>query len=78
MLRSLKVRAVEPLISRLRTISKISTDTPSLYIAQIKDKLGLDKRDNYNHGIGKTARVPQCTPEKEEAIIDAFKHFSLI
>ena len=50
----------------------------SLYIAQVKDKLGLDKRENYNHGTGKTARVPQCTPEKEEAIIDAFKHFSLI
>lgn len=50
----------------------------SLYIAQIKDKLGLDKRENYNHGSGKGSRVPQCTPEKEEAIIDAFKHFSLI
>ena len=50
----------------------------SLYIAQMKDKVGLEKRDNYNHGTGKTARVPQCTPEKEEAIMDAFKHFSLI
>ena len=50
----------------------------SLYIAQVKDKLGLDKRENYNHGSGKGSRVPQCTPEKEEAIIDAFKHFSLI
>ena len=50
----------------------------SLYIAQMKDKVGLEKRDNYNLGTGKTTRIPQCTPEKEEAIIDAFKHFSLI
>ena len=39
----------------------------SLNIAQMKDKVGLEKRDNYNHGTGKTARIPQCTPEKEEA-----------
>ena len=50
----------------------------SLYIAQMKDKVGLEKRDNYNHGTGKTARVPQCTPEKEEAIMDAFRHFKMI
>lgn len=49
----------------------------SLYIAQIKDKVGLEKRLNYNLGSG-DGRVPQCTPEKEEAILDAFKHFSLI
>ncbi len=50
----------------------------SLYIAQMKDKAGLEKRDNYNHGTGKTERVPQCTPEKEEAIIDALRHFKMI
>ena len=27
----------------------------SLNIAQMKDKVGLEKRDNYNHGTGKTA-----------------------
>ena len=57
---------------------KYGYSIPSLYIAQVKDKLGMEKRDNYNHGSGKGSRVPQCTPEKEEAIIDAFKHFSLI
>ena len=49
-----------------------------LNIAQIKDKAGLEKRDKYNHGIGKTNRVLQCPPEKEEAIMDAFRHFNLI
>lgn len=50
----------------------------SLYIAQMKDKAGMDKRENYNHGSGKGLRVPQCTPEKEEAIMDAFRHFKMI
>lgn len=51
----------------------------SLYIAQIKDMVGLDKRLNYNHGPGKTdGRTLVCPPEKEEAIMDAFRHFNLI
>ena len=52
---------------------KVST----VYIAQMKDKVGLEKRKNYNPGEGKS-KVPVCTPEKEEAIIDAFRHFNLI
>ena len=49
----------------------------SLNIAQIKDKVGMEKRLNYNLGSGE-GRVPNCPPEKEEAIMDAFRHFSLI
>lgn len=49
----------------------------SLYIGQIKNKVGLEKRKNYNLGSGE-GRVPTCPPEKEEAIMDAFKHFNLI
>ena len=52
---------------------KVST----LYIAQIKDKAGLKKRKNYNPGTGE-GKVPVCPPEKEEAIMDAFRHFNLI
>lgn len=48
-----------------------------LYIAQVKDKCGFEKRDNYNIGQGK-APVPQCPPEKEKAIMEAFKHFGMI
>ena len=50
---------------------------PSLYIAQMKEKAGLEKRLNYNHGSGEN-HIPQCPPEKEEAIMDAFRHFNLI
>lgn len=49
----------------------------TLYIAQIKDKVGLEKRKNYNPGSG-GGKVPICPPEKEEAIMDAFRHFRLI
>ena len=49
----------------------------SLYVAQIKDKLGFEKRDNYNLGAD-GHRVPICPKEKEKAIIAAFKHFKMI
>ena len=52
---------------------KVST----LYIAQIKDKASLEKRKNYNPGSGE-GKVPVCPPDKEEAIMDAFRHFNLI
>ena len=50
----------------------------SLYIAQIKKKCGLDVGENYNLSKSENARQPQCTPEKEEAIMQAFKHFGMI
>ena len=56
---------------------KYGFSVSSLYIAQIKDKVGLQKRKNYNLGSGKTKAVT-CPPDKEEAIMDAFKHFKLI
>lgn len=49
----------------------------SLYIGQIKNKVGIKERKNYNTGSGE-GRVPNCPAEKEEAIMDAFKHFNLI
>ena len=50
----------------------------SLYIAQIKDKCGLDKRDNYNLPKSEDAKVPKCPLEKEVAIMDAFRYFGMI
>ena len=49
----------------------------SLYVAQIKDKCGIEKRLNYNVGDNKS-RAPKCPPEKEKAIMAAFKHFNMI
>lgn len=56
---------------------KYSFNVTNLYIGQIKDKVGMEKRKNYNIGSGE-GRVPTCPQEKEEAIIEAFKHFNLI
>ena len=50
----------------------------SLYIAQIKKKCGLDVSENFNLSKSDNARQPQCTPEKEDAIMQAFKHFGMI
>ncbi|MCD8132548.1 MAG: 23S rRNA (uracil(1939)-C(5))-methyltransferase RlmD [Clostridiales bacterium] len=50
----------------------------SLYISQIKRKCGLEVGPNYNHAKTDSARVPQCPPEKEEAIRAALKHFAMI
>lgn len=49
----------------------------NLNIAQVKDKCGFDKRENYNKGAD-GHKVPQVTPEKEQAIIEAFKHFKML
>ncbi len=57
---------------------KHGLNVSSLYIAQIKDKCGLDKRENYNLPKSEDAKVPKCTPEKEAAIMDAFRHFGMI
>ena len=50
----------------------------SLYIAQIKKKCGLDVGENFNPVKSENARQPQCTPEKEDAIMQAFRHFGII
>ena len=57
---------------------KHGLNVSSLYIAQIKNRCGLDKRLNYNLSKSEDAKVPQCPPEKEAAIMDAFRHFGLI
>ena len=47
----------------------------NLYIAQIKKKCGLGVGKNFNLPKSENAKQPKCTPEKEEAIIQAFVIF---
>ena len=49
-----------------------------LNIAQIKRKCGIIERENYNLKKSEKSKQPGCTKEKEDAIIDAFKHFQMI
>ena len=49
----------------------------SLYISQIKRKCRLNVGQNYNLSKKEDAKVPQCPPEKEAAIMEALKHFQM-
>ncbi len=50
----------------------------SLYISQVKRKLGLEVGVCYNLPESDNARVPECPAEKETAITAALKHFEMI
>ena len=50
----------------------------SLYIAQIKKKCELDVGKDFNLAKSENARQPQCTLEKEDAIVQALRHFGII
>lgn len=58
-------------------LNKFGFHVSSLYIAQTKEKLGMPRRENFNKGK-EGHRVPNCPKEKEDAIIDALKHFKMI
>ena len=58
--------------------NKFGLKVPTLYIAQIKKKCGIELRENYNKSKKEEQVIPQCTPEKEEAIMDALRHFKMI
>ncbi len=59
-------------------LEKHGLKASSLYISQVKRKCGLDVGQNYNLSKKEDAKVPQCPPEKEAAIMDALKHFQMI
>ena len=50
----------------------------NLYISQIKRKCGIGVGKNYNLSKSEDSRQPQCPPEKEKAIREAFKYFGII
>lgn len=56
----------------------MSLKVSTLKISQIKRKCGLDVGEAYNKPKTQSSKVPNCPPEKENAIIDALKHFNMI
>ena len=50
----------------------------NLYIAQVKQKYGIIERENYNKPKSENAKQPKCPKEKEDAIVEALKHFQMI
>jgi trmA family RNA methyltransferase len=54
-------------------LEKFGFKVSTLYIAQVKKKHGLEVREHYNIPKNENRKVPQCSIEKEEAILDALK-----
>lgn len=50
----------------------------NLYIAQVKQKYGIIERENYHKAKKENAKQPKCPKEKEDAIVEALKHFQMI
>ena len=59
-------------------LEKFGLKVSTLYIAQIKKKCGIELREHYNKSKKGKQIIPQCTPEKEEAIMEALRHFKMI
>lgn len=59
-------------------LEKFGLKVPTLYISQIKRKCGIELREHYNKSKKEKQVIPQCTPEKEEAIMDALRYFKMI
>ena len=49
----------------------------NLYIAQVKQKYGIIERENYHKAKNENAKQPKCPKEKEDAIVEALKHFQM-
>ena len=50
----------------------------NLYIAQVKQKHGIIERENHHKAKNENAKQPKCPKEKEDAIVEALKHFQMI
>ena len=50
----------------------------NLYIAQVKQKYGIIEREKYHKAKNENAKQPKCPKEKEDAIVEALKHFQMI
>ena len=49
----------------------------NLYISQVKRKCGIEVGKNYNLPKNEDSRQPQCSEDKESAIVEALKHFKM-
>ena len=59
-------------------LKKHGVKVSSLYIAQVKEKLGIKERENYNLPKNADSKQPQCPKEKEKMIVEALKNFKMI
>ena len=63
---------------KARVLEQTGLRVSSLYISQIKQKCGLEVRENHHKAKSENTKQLQCPPEKEAAIRDALKYFKMI
>ena len=63
---------------KARVLEQAGLKVSSLYISQVKQKCGLEVRENHHKAKSENTKQPQCPKEKEDAIVEALKHFQMI
>ena len=63
---------------KARVLEQTGLKVSSLYISQVKQKCGLEVRENHHKAKTENAKQPQCPKEKEDAIVEALRHFQMI
>ena len=63
---------------KARVLEQTGLKVSSLYISQVKQKYGIIERENYHKAKNENAKQPQCPKEKEDAIVEALRHFQMI
>ncbi|MBD9003334.1 MAG: 23S rRNA (uracil(1939)-C(5))-methyltransferase RlmD [Faecalibacterium prausnitzii] len=63
---------------KARVLEQTGLKVSSLYISQVKQKCGLEVRENHHKAKSENTKQPQCPKEKEDAITEALKHFQMI
>ena len=63
---------------KARVLEQTGLKVSSLYISQVKQKCGLEVRENHHKAKSENTKQPHCPPEKEAAIRDALKYFRMI
>ena len=59
-------------------LDKFGLKVSTLYISQVKAKCGIIERENYNKPKSENTKQPKCPKDKEDAIMDALRHFKMI
>ena len=63
---------------KARVLEQTGLKVSSLYISQVKQKCSLEVRENHHKAKSENTKQPQCPKEKEDAIVEALKHFQMI
>ena len=63
---------------KARVLEQTGLKVSSLYISQVKQKCGLEVRENHHKAKSENTKQPKCLKEKEDAIVEALKHFQMI